>query len=104
MFKDHIAKLPNLIVLCITPIWLNGKRPVSLCVDIDSVAAALTHQFETQSAQQRFEIPKRDRSATFLDLFKGFCTPSHTDRYYDQPTFEHQLKVVHPYRLNFSSL
>ena len=50
MFTDHIAKLPDLIVLCITPIWLNGKRPVSLCVDIDSVAAALTYQFKTQSA------------------------------------------------------
>ena len=35
MFADHIAKLSKLIVLCIPPIWLNGKRPISFCMDMD---------------------------------------------------------------------
>ena len=100
MFADHIAKLSNLIVLCIMASGLNGKRPVSLWMDKNSMAATLTYQRKTQRAEQCFKIAEGNRLAAFKDLVKRFLTPGHTDRYYDQLTFEHRLKVVRPYRLN----
>ncbi|HEV7601381.1 MAG TPA: hypothetical protein VGO49_14155 [Bradyrhizobium sp.] len=60
-------------------IRLNGKRPTSFCMDVNSVAAALAYQRKTQRAEQRFKIPERDRSVAFQNLFKGFPAPGHTD-------------------------
>ena len=79
MFTDHIAKLPNLVVLCIAVIWLNGKRPVYLCMDVNSVTAALAHQRKAQRAEQRFKIAEGNRSAAFKDLIESFLTPGHTN-------------------------
>ena len=77
MFTDHIAKLPNLVVLCVMAIWLNGKRPVNLRVYKNSVAAALTYQRKTQCAEQRLKIAKGNRSTAFQDLIEGLLTPGH---------------------------
>jgi hypothetical protein len=78
MFTDHIAKLPNLIVLCITPIWLNGKRPVSLCVDIDSVAAALTYQFKNPKRLATLRNPETRSFGDLRGFVQGF---SHSQPY-----------------------
>jgi hypothetical protein len=79
VFTDHIAKLPNLIVLCVLAIWLNGKRPTRPCVEINSVAAALTHQCKAQRAEQCLKIPERDRSAALKDLIERFLTAGHAN-------------------------
>ena len=79
MSTDHIAKLSDLVVLCVAAIRLNGKRPTDLCMDVNSVTSALAYQRKTQFAEQRFKIPERDHSATCQNLFKGFLRPGHTD-------------------------
>jgi hypothetical protein len=79
VFTDHIAKLPNLIVLCVLAIWLNGKRPTRPCVEINPVAAALTYQCKAQRAEQCLKIPERDRSAALKDLIEGFLTAGHAN-------------------------
>ena len=79
MLMDHIAKLSNLVVLCVVAIRLNGERPIDLCMDVNSVTPALAYQRKTQFAEQCFKIPERDRSVTCQNLFKGFLRPGHTD-------------------------
>jgi hypothetical protein len=79
MFADHIAKLPNLVVLCIMVIRLNRKRPINLWVDINSMAAPLAYQGKTQRTEQRFKIAEGNRSAAFKDLIKRFLTAGHAN-------------------------
>jgi hypothetical protein len=86
MFTDHIPKLPNLIVLSVLAIRLNGKRPPRPCVEVNSVAAALTHQCKTQRAEQYFKIAEGDCSASLKYLIEGFLTAVHKARYYERAT------------------
>jgi hypothetical protein len=79
MFTDHIAKLPNLVVLCVLAIWLNGKRPTRPCVEINPVAAALTDQYKAQRAEQCLKIPEGNRSAALKDLIEVFLTAGHAN-------------------------
>jgi hypothetical protein len=79
VFADHIAKLPNLIVLCVLAIRLNRKRPTRLCVEINSVATALTYKCKAQRTEQGLKIPEGDRSAALKDLIEGFLTAGHAN-------------------------
>ena len=102
MFTDHIAKLPNLIVLCVLAIWLNGKRPTRPCVEINSMAAALTYQRKAQCAEQCLKIPEGDCSPALKNLIEGFLTTLHKARYYERSTGEQRPRVVQSYLFNLS--
>lgn len=94
MFKDHIPKLPNLIVFCILAIGLNRKRSTRPRVEIDSVAAALTYQCKAQRAEQCLKVAEGNRSASVKNLTEGFLTVAHEARYYGQAAGRQRPGVV----------
>jgi hypothetical protein len=103
VFADHIAKLPDLIVLCVMAIGLNGKRPTRPCVEINSMAAALTYQRKAQCAKQCLKIPEGDRLPPLKNLIEGFLTALHKARYYERAAGEQRSRVVQTRLFNLSS-
>jgi hypothetical protein len=104
VFANHIAKLPDLIVLCVLAVGLNGKRPTRPCVEINSMAAALTYQRKAQCAEQCLKIPEGDCSPALKNLIKGFLTALHKARYYEQTGGEQRPGVVQAYLFNLSGV
>jgi hypothetical protein len=104
VFADHIAKLPDLIVLCVLAVGLNGKRPTRPCVEVNSMAAALTYQHKPQCAEQCLKIPEGDCSPALKNLIERFLTALHKARYYGHAASEHRRGVVQTYLFNLSSV
>jgi hypothetical protein len=99
VFADHIAKLPDLMVLCVLAVGLNGERS-----EINSMAAAPTYQHKPQCAEQCLKIPEGDCSPALKNLIERFLTALHKARYYGHAAGEHRRGVVQTYLFNLSSV
>jgi hypothetical protein len=73
----YIAKLADLVPLCVLAVRLHRKWPPHGGVKADVVTAADPFQAKTELDEQTLQIAKGDRSATSHDGIKRFPVARH---------------------------
>lgn len=75
--RYYIAKLTNLVPLCVLAVRLHRKWPRDSRMKVNMVAAANSLKAKTKLEQQTLEIAKRDRTSAIHDLVEGLLVTCH---------------------------